>query len=81
MKSSARLRTVLAEDRPAWSDPSDINPKLERQWFEFDRSAVLSLIDSTQTAVNGNAKELEMVAAEGVFEKSLPICFWVRRVR
>jgi hypothetical protein len=71
MKSNARLRTLHANDRPAWSDPSDINPKLERRWFEFDRDAVLRQIDSTQAAVEGGAKELEMVAAEEIFAKSL----------
>jgi hypothetical protein len=71
MKSSVRLRTVHAKDRPAWSDPSDISPELERRWFDVDRRAVLHQIDSTRATLDGNAKELEMVAAEGLFEKSL----------
>jgi hypothetical protein len=55
-------------DRPA--DP-DIGPKLEHQWFEFDRTAVLRQIDKVRSAIDENAQELGMVAAEGVFEKPL----------
>lgn len=52
-------------------DVIDINPRLERNWFEFDRKAVLRQIDTLQDAIDQNARELGMVADEGVFEQSL----------
>lgn len=64
-------RTVHAKERPAGFDPVDLSPNLERRWFEFDRDEVLRHIDSTQVAVDGEAKELKMVAEEGVFRKLL----------
>jgi hypothetical protein len=71
MNLNAQPRTAHAKGRPARSDPSDISPELEHQWFEFDRSAVLRQIDMVQGAIDENANELGMVAVEGVFEKSL----------
>jgi hypothetical protein len=71
MIQNAQLRTAHAKGRPARSDPSDIGPELERRWFEFDRNAVLRQIEMAQGALDENANELEMVAVEGVFEKSL----------
>jgi hypothetical protein len=50
---------------------SDIGPKLEHEWFEFDRDGVLRQIDKVRSAIDENAKELGLVAAEGVFEKTL----------
>jgi len=47
------------------------NSNLEHRWFEFDRRTVLSQIDLVHRTIDGNAKELSMVAVEGVFEKSI----------
>jgi hypothetical protein len=71
MNENAQLRTAQAKGRPARSDPSDIAPKLERKWFEFDRSVVLRQIDLMRDTIDANANDLGMVAVEGVFEKSL----------
>jgi len=71
MNQNAQLRTAHADSRPTRSQGSDISPELERRSFEFDRSAVLRQIDMVQGAIDDNANELGMVAAEGVFEKSL----------
>jgi hypothetical protein len=68
-KASAQLQTERTNQRPA-RDP-DIAPRLERKWFEFDRSAVLRQIDLVQNAIDQNAAELGVVAVEGVFEKPL----------
>ena len=50
---------------------SDVGATLEHQWFEFDRIDVLRQIDKVRSAIAENAKELGMVAAEGVFEMPL----------
>jgi hypothetical protein len=76
-KQSFRVRAnapTHAETEPANEPPDqspDIAPGLERKWFEFDRGAVLRQIDLVQNAIDQNAEELGMVAAEGVFEKPL----------
>ena len=71
MIQNAQFSTAHAKARPARSDASEISPELERRWFEFDRNAVLRQIELAQGAIGENANELEMVAVEGVFEKSL----------
>jgi hypothetical protein len=67
--AAAHAETESANKPPDQSP--DIGPGLERKWFEFDRSAVLRQIDLVQNAIDQNAEELGMVAAEGVFEKPL----------
>ncbi len=71
MVQNAQPRTDPVDKRAARSVSLDISPRLERKWFEFDRSVVLRQIDTIQNAIDQNAKELGMVAVEGVFEKSL----------
>ncbi len=71
MNQNAQLRAAHADSRPTRSQRSDISPELERQWFEFDRGAVLRQIDVVRGALDENANELGLVAVEGVFEKSL----------
>ena len=44
---------------------------VERNRFECDRDDVLRQIDDLRGAITSGARELEMVAAEGVFEASL----------
>jgi hypothetical protein len=48
---------------------SEMNPEMERMWFELDREVVLNQIDSLHSAINENCDQLAMVAHEGVFEK------------
>jgi hypothetical protein len=62
---------VHPKDRPAHFDPANVTPELERRWFELDRNEVLGQIDLTEAAVAGEAKDLEMVAYEGMFRKLL----------
>jgi hypothetical protein len=50
-----------------------MSPEIERSWFEVDRVAVLRQLDELTGAIDANAKELKMVAAEGVFDKSLSV--------
>ncbi len=57
--------------QPARLHPADLTPKLERRWFEFDRSAVLRQIDLVRHSIDQNAGDLEMVAEERVFDKQL----------
>jgi len=66
-----QLKTVPVDKRPVRGAAQDISPKLERTWFKFDRNVVLHQIDKIQGTINENAKQLGMVAAEGVFEKPL----------
>jgi len=65
-----QLKTVPVDKRPVRGAAQDISPKLERTWFKFDRNVVLHQIDKIQGTINENAKQLGMVAAEGVFEKA-----------
>ena len=71
MTQNAPLKTAQVKKPPARSAKPDITPKLERSWFEFDRRTVLSEIDRMQKMLDENAKQLGMVAVEGVFEKPL----------
>jgi hypothetical protein len=79
MNQNAQLRTAHTHahtnghtnGKSPRSTGPDITPKLERQWFEFDRSAVLQQIDMMRGTIDRNAGDLGMVAVEGVFEKSL----------
>jgi hypothetical protein len=49
----------------------NLSPEAERSWFEFDRDAVLRQLDDLRKAIGVDAKELGMVAVEGVFEPPL----------
>jgi hypothetical protein len=70
MKTNAELRLVRV-DKSTQFAATDISPDIERSWFEFDRSVVLGHLDDLNGAIDANANELMMVAAEGVFDKSL----------
>src|ERR1700730_11358615 len=70
MKSNAELKLVRV-DNSLHSEATDIGPDAERSWFEFDRGMVLRHLDDLNDAIEANANELRMVAAEGVFDKSL----------
>lgn len=41
------------------------------EYFELDRSTVLAQLQYLQRTIDEGAREMEMVAAEGVFDKSL----------
>jgi hypothetical protein len=71
MREQIHLRTVRDKDRSAQTGPGHVSQELERRWFRFDRDQVLQRIDSTHEAVDGEAKELQMVAKEGVFRTLL----------
>jgi hypothetical protein len=51
----------------------DLSPEIEHSWFEFDRMAVVRQLYKLNAAIDANAKKLQMIAAEGVFEKSLSV--------
>lgn len=70
MRANAELRLVR-DDKSIRSEATDISPDVERSWFEFDRGAVLRHLDDLNGAIEANANELKMVAAEGVFDQSL----------
>ena len=73
MIPNAQLSTARAEKRSRSATSPDIRPEIEHSWFEFDRIAVLRQLDELNGAIDANAKELGMVAAEGVFDKSLSV--------
>jgi hypothetical protein len=64
-------RTARAKAHTGLSNPPYISPAFERRSFEFDRRAVLRQIDIMQGSIDQIVKELEMIAAERVFKKSL----------
>ena len=41
------------------------------RWFAFDRKHTLRRVDAMKNAARKNVDELEMIAAEGVFEPSI----------
>ena len=45
--------------------------EFDRRWFELDRSAVIGQLSSLRRAIANGAREMEMIAAERIFEKSL----------
>jgi len=71
MGQHAHSLSVRTNTRPIRSAVSDIGPRLERRWFEFDRDTVLQQIDLVHGTIQKNAEELGMVAVEGVFDKML----------
>ena len=73
MTPNAQPGTARPEKMSRSAAASDINPEIEHSWFEFDRIAVLRQLDELNGAIDANAKELQMVAAEGVFDKSLSV--------
>jgi len=66
----AELQLIAGGKRPH-SKLENLSPVVERNWFEFDRDAVLRELDDLRKAIAVNAKELGMVAVEGVFEPPL----------
>jgi hypothetical protein len=44
---------------------------LDRKCFEFDREIVAGILDTLQGAINAGAAQMEMVADERMFDKSL----------
>ncbi|HLI78885.1 MAG TPA: hypothetical protein VKV03_02815 [Candidatus Binataceae bacterium] len=68
--------------RPAYSDRTgsksrqlQISPALERKWFEFDRDAVSGVLDTLQRAIDQGATQMEMIAAEQIFDSILSKTF------
>jgi hypothetical protein len=62
---------LTASGKRSRSTLENLSPEVERTWFEFDRTAVLRRLDDLRKAIGVDAKELGMVAVEGVFEPSL----------
>jgi len=71
MNSSTHLRMARVNQQSGHSKPSVVSRKLERKWFEFDRSAVQDQLGLVERAIDEHARDLGWVAAEGVFEKPL----------
>jgi hypothetical protein len=46
-------------------------PNVSLEYFEMDRSTVLEQLQNLRRTIDEGAKEMEMVAAERVFDKSL----------
>src|ERR1700733_3127571 len=53
----------------------EISPALERKWFEFDRNAVTGVLNKLQGAIHHGATQLEMIAAEQMFDSMLSKAF------
>jgi hypothetical protein len=46
-------------------------PKLERRWFELDRTLVVDQLLALRTTLTNGATQMDMVAAERMFEEPL----------
>ena len=64
-------RPSRIERRVVPPDLVDHTSEFERRWFELDRSAVIGQLSSLRRAISNGAKQLEMIAAERIFEKPL----------
>lgn len=62
---------LIAGGKRARPTLENLSPEVERAWFEFDRGSVLRQLDDLRKAVAVDAKELGLVAVEGVFEVRL----------
>jgi hypothetical protein len=62
---------LIAHRKPSRPTLENLTPEVERTWFQFDRDAVLRQLDELRKAIGVDAKELGMVAVEGVFEPPL----------
>ena len=68
MHAELQLMAGGKQPRPTLQN---LSPEMERNWFQFDRGSVLSQLDDLRKAIAVDAKELGMVAVEGVFEAPL----------
>jgi len=71
MSGSQSLRSAGAQSQSGRSSVTYASQALEKRWFQFDRNAVLHQVDNMRWAIDQDASDLEMVAAEGIFEKAL----------
>ena len=71
MNRNGHINAIHTNGRSGHSNLLDLSARLERNWFNFDRDAVVRQIDLVRGVAGANGEELAMVAAEGVFEKPL----------
>ena len=76
-------RTAQAGALPPLPTPSTSRHHLERRSFEFDRRLVVHGLDALTAGIGRAAIDLELVAAEGVFDEpvSLELLREARRLR
>lgn len=50
---------------------TEVSAQLERKWFEFDRNIVTGVLDTLKGALHEGAAQMDMIAAEQMFDVSL----------
>lgn len=73
--SNSRDRLGRSERTATENRGIKISSDLERKCFEFDRGIVAGVLDTLQGAINEGATQMEMVADERMFDKSLSETF------
>ena len=69
--SNSHQRVIHSERALTESRRTKLSGDLERKYFEFDRNIVAGVLGLLQSAVNTGAAQMEMVADERMFDKSL----------
>lgn len=47
---------------------TEVSAELERKWFDFDRNVVTGVLDTLHRAIHQGASQMEMIAAEQMFD-------------
>lgn len=68
---NSRYRVGCSQRAVVASRGAKVPGDLERKYFEYDRKIVAGVLDTLQAAVNEGAAQMEMVADERMFDKSL----------
>ena len=66
-----RFRPGYSERGSIKSRTTDVSAELERKWFDFDRNVVTGVLDTLHRAIHQGASQMEMIAAEQMFDALL----------
>jgi hypothetical protein len=68
---NSSYRLGYSERRETKNRRNEVSARLERKWFEFDRNIVTGVLDTLKGALHEGAAQMEMIAAEQMFDVSL----------
>jgi hypothetical protein len=68
---NSQFRPGYSERAEARNRRPQISAALERKWFEFDRNVVTGVLNNLQRSIHQGATQMEMIAAEQMFDTML----------
>jgi len=71
----SQFRPAYSQRARARSRKPEISAALERKWFEFDRNVVTDVLNTLHRAIHNGAIQMEMIAAEQMFDAALSRTF------